>query len=128
MSLAPDTPYWFEQTQRIPRSDTKRKIFLLWLVITRKPVGASVIFQFSGPLMLPRKLFDDSHETFRETVKRFVENEITPYYAQWEKDGIVSRDVMASRWRSGFIMYLGARGIRWPRGGILGMPQSSLRN
>jgi len=43
--------------------------------------------------MIPRTLFDDGHESFRETVRRFIAKEIEPHYAQWEKDGIVSREV-----------------------------------
>lgn len=43
--------------------------------------------------MIPRELFDDEHEMFRETVRRFLEKEVQPHYAQWEKDGIVPRDV-----------------------------------
>ncbi|MEM7469483.1 MAG: acyl-CoA dehydrogenase family protein, partial [Pseudomonadota bacterium] len=46
--------------------------------------------------MLPRKLFDDSHETFRDAIKRFIDKEIAPHYANWEKNGMVSRDV----WRA----------------------------
>src|SRR5271154_5287127 len=31
------------------------------------------------------------HHIFRETVRRFVDREIVPFHAQWEKDGIVPR-------------------------------------
>lgn len=43
--------------------------------------------------MIPREIFDDEHDMFRETVRRFLEKEVQPHYAQWEKDGIVPRDV-----------------------------------
>jgi len=46
--------------------------------------------------MLRRTLFGEEHEAFRDQVRRFVANEITPCHAQWERDGIVSRDV----WRA----------------------------
>jgi alkylation response protein AidB-like acyl-CoA dehydrogenase len=46
--------------------------------------------------MLPRTLFSEEHEMFRESVRRFVEKEIVPYHDTWEKDGVVSRDV----WRA----------------------------
>ena len=41
---------------------------------------------------LPRTLFSEEHELFRSTVKRFVDTEIVPNHAQWEKDGQLSRD------------------------------------
>ena len=43
--------------------------------------------------MIERTLFSEEHEIFRETVRRFVEKEITPYHAQWEEDGIVPREL-----------------------------------
>ena len=33
------------------------------------------------------------HKMFRESIKKFVEKEMVPYYQQWEDDGIVSREV-----------------------------------
>jgi alkylation response protein AidB-like acyl-CoA dehydrogenase len=33
--------------------------------------------------------YTDEHRAFRETVHRFIEREIKPHYAQWEKDGQV---------------------------------------
>ena len=41
--------------------------------------------------MIPRTVFNQDHEVFREAVRRFIEVEITPYHDQWEKDGVVSR-------------------------------------
>ena len=43
--------------------------------------------------MLPRTLFSEDHEVFRETVRRFVDKEIVPFHDGWERDGIVSREV-----------------------------------
>ncbi len=41
---------------------------------------------------IARTLFDSDHEIFRDTVRRFIEEEIAPYHAQWEKDGSISRE------------------------------------
>ncbi|MDN5940148.1 MAG: acyl-CoA dehydrogenase family protein, partial [Salinisphaera sp.] len=41
--------------------------------------------------MIERGLFNDDHETFRDSVRRFIANEIEPHHAQWEKDGVVPR-------------------------------------
>lgn len=43
--------------------------------------------------MIERNLFREEHEMFRQSVRRFVQKEIVPYHAQWEKDGIVPREL-----------------------------------
>jgi len=43
--------------------------------------------------MIERTLFREEHHMFRETVRKFVEKEIVPYHAQWEKDGVVPREL-----------------------------------
>jgi alkylation response protein AidB-like acyl-CoA dehydrogenase len=42
-----------------------------------------------------RSLFEPEHADFRESVRRFVAEEITPHQAQWELDGIVPRELFA---------------------------------
>jgi alkylation response protein AidB-like acyl-CoA dehydrogenase len=43
--------------------------------------------------MIERTLFREEHNIFRESVRRFVEREIVPFHAQWEKNGIVPREL-----------------------------------
>ena len=43
--------------------------------------------------MIPRDIYDADHEYFRDMVIRFMETEVKPYHAQWERDGQVSRQV-----------------------------------
>ncbi|NBS73374.1 MAG: acyl-CoA dehydrogenase [Betaproteobacteria bacterium] len=43
--------------------------------------------------MIPRKLFNSDHDLFRDTVRRFIEEHVTPFHAQWEKDGQVPKDL-----------------------------------
>lgn len=43
--------------------------------------------------MIARELFNDEHDMFRDTVRRFLEREVQPHYAGWEKAGIVPREV-----------------------------------
>ena len=43
--------------------------------------------------MIERTLFREEHNIFRKSIRRFVEREIVPSHAQWEKDGIVPRDL-----------------------------------
>jgi alkylation response protein AidB-like acyl-CoA dehydrogenase len=43
--------------------------------------------------MIPRTLFTPEHEQFRDSVRRFVEAQIVPFHAQWEKDGVVPKEL-----------------------------------
>jgi acyl-CoA dehydrogenase len=43
--------------------------------------------------MIERTLFREEHNIFRESVRRFMEREVVPHHAQWEKDGIVPREL-----------------------------------
>jgi acyl-CoA dehydrogenase len=43
--------------------------------------------------MIERTLFREEHNIFRESVRHFVEREIVPFHTQWEKDGIVPREL-----------------------------------
>jgi len=53
--------------------------------------------------MIERTIFSEEHELFRDSVKRFVEKEIAPHHAQWEKDGQVSREVWLAAGEQGFL-------------------------
>ena len=53
--------------------------------------------------LLPRTLYDEDHEQFREVVRRFVDDEVLPHYDQWEQDGIVSRDVWIEAGKRGLV-------------------------
>lgn len=43
--------------------------------------------------MIPRTIFTPEHESFRDTVRRFIETEVTPHHAEWEKVGQVPRSL-----------------------------------
>ncbi|MCC0054560.1 MAG: acyl-CoA dehydrogenase family protein [Rhodobiaceae bacterium] len=53
--------------------------------------------------MIERTLFREEHNIFRESVRKFVETEITPYHAQWEKDGIVPRELWLKAGEQGLL-------------------------
>ncbi|MCY9786004.1 acyl-CoA dehydrogenase family protein [Nocardiopsis sp. EMB25] len=42
---------------------------------------------------MKRELFDSDHDLFRESVREFLKREVVPFHDQWEKDGIVPREV-----------------------------------
>ena len=55
------------------------------------------------PRLGRRALYEDDHEDFRESFRRFLANEVVPHYEQWEKDGIVPREVFAKAGENGFL-------------------------
>ncbi|MET9341465.1 acyl-CoA dehydrogenase family protein [Nonomuraea sp. NPDC003804] len=42
---------------------------------------------------MQRDLFEEEHLLFQETVREFMAREVLPHHPQWEKEGIVPRDV-----------------------------------
>jgi alkylation response protein AidB-like acyl-CoA dehydrogenase len=53
--------------------------------------------------MIQRTLFNEEHEAFRDTVRRFIDKEIAPYHAQWEKAGIVPRELWLKAGAAGML-------------------------
>lgn len=52
---------------------------------------------------MKRTLFTEEHKLFRDSYHHFVEKEIVPFYAQWEKDGHVARDLWLKAGQQGFL-------------------------
>ena len=52
---------------------------------------------------MERDLFDEEHLLFRETVREFMAREVVPHHAQWEKDGIVPREIWARAGAQGLL-------------------------
>jgi alkylation response protein AidB-like acyl-CoA dehydrogenase len=50
-----------------------------------------------------RRLFEDLHEDFRASFRTFLEREVAPGYADWEREGIVPREVFAKAGAGGFL-------------------------
>lgn len=53
--------------------------------------------------MIERTLFQPEHEMWRETVRHFIETEIVPFHDQWEKDGIVPRELWLKAGAAGML-------------------------
>ena len=53
--------------------------------------------------MIERKLFSPEHDMWRESVRKFVEKEIVPFHDQWEKDGIVPRELWLKAGEAGML-------------------------
>lgn len=50
-----------------------------------------------------RTIFTEEHDMFRAAFRQFVEREISPNIDQWERDGIVPRELFAKAGASGFL-------------------------
>ena len=52
---------------------------------------------------MERDIFTDEHAAFRDLVCSFIAKEIAPHHEQWERDGVVSRDVWLAAGRAGLL-------------------------
>ena len=52
---------------------------------------------------MKRSLYNDDHLAFGASFRSFIAKEITPFYAQWEKDGIAPREMYAKAGANGFL-------------------------
>jgi acyl-CoA dehydrogenase len=53
--------------------------------------------------VIKRELFNEDHDAFRDMVRKFIENEIAPHHAAWERDGIVSRELWLQAGAAGML-------------------------
>jgi alkylation response protein AidB-like acyl-CoA dehydrogenase len=54
---------------------------------------------------MQRTLFTEEHKMFRDSFRHFVEKEVVPYNDQWEKEGLVSRELWLKAGQQGFLGY-----------------------
>ncbi len=50
-------------------------------------------------------IYEQEHEDFRSTVRSFMEKEVVPHHAQWEQDGMVSREVWTKAGAQGLLCF-----------------------
>jgi acyl-CoA dehydrogenase len=53
--------------------------------------------------MIPRTLFSPEHETFRDSARRFMEEEVKPHDEKWQEQGYVDREVWLKAGKIGFL-------------------------
>lgn len=53
--------------------------------------------------MITRTIFQTEHEQFRDSVRRFIEREITPHHERWEEQGMVDRDLWLKAGAAGLL-------------------------
>lgn len=52
---------------------------------------------------MKRTILEQEHRMFRDAFRRFAEQEIAPHHEQWEKDGVVSKEVWRKAGQQGFL-------------------------
>lgn len=53
--------------------------------------------------MIKRTVFETEHEMFRDSFRKFLQEEAVPHHEQWEKDGQVSRDFWRKAGEMGYL-------------------------
>ena len=53
--------------------------------------------------MFQRNLFEQEHEMFRASVRKFIEKEIAPFHKQWEETGVVPRELWLKAGEAGML-------------------------
>ncbi|MBV8667374.1 MAG: acyl-CoA dehydrogenase family protein [Burkholderiaceae bacterium] len=53
--------------------------------------------------MIPRTLFSEDHQIFRDAVRRFMETEVAPNHARWEEQGHVDRELWLKAGAAGYL-------------------------
>jgi acyl-CoA dehydrogenase len=71
----------------------------------------------TSPAITPRTLFEHDHDMFRDSYRRFVQNEIGPHTERWREQGYVDRDAFLKSGEHGFLLMwadekYGGAGIR----------------
>ncbi len=61
-------------------------------------------------------LYEAGHEDFRQTVRTWLEKNVAPHHAQWEREGIVPREVWLSGGEQGLLGF--DVDERWGGGGV----------
>ncbi len=52
---------------------------------------------------MQRTIFEPEHRMFRDAFQTFLEREVIPFHAQWEKDGLVPRETWRRAGEQGFL-------------------------
>src|SRR5699024_4834144 len=72
----------------------------------RKKLSQNKSVYRKGDIDMGHGIFNDDHDLFRQSVKKFIENEITPHVREWERAGGLPRSLHK---RMGEMGYLGVK-------------------
>jgi len=62
-----------------------------------------VRYRSETSFMIPRTLFSPEHDTFRDSVRRFMQEEVVPHDERWNEQGFVDRDVWTKAGANGYL-------------------------
>src|SRR5262245_5767990 len=54
---------------------------------------------------MERTIFDEEHDLFRSSFRQFLDKEVVPHYDEWERAGIVDKDLFRKAGDAGFLGY-----------------------
>ena len=54
-------------------------------------------------MSIPRTLFEEDHQQFRDSVRRFMEQEVAPHHSRWEEQTHVDREIWNKAGAAGFL-------------------------
>lgn len=54
--------------------------------------------------MIPRTVYAEEHTLFRDNVRRFLQEEVVPHHARWEKEGQVDRELWRKAGAQGYLV------------------------
>jgi len=52
---------------------------------------------------MERRIFSDEHNVFRDAFRRFLEREAVPHQEEWEREGMVSREIWSKLGEQGYL-------------------------
>ncbi len=61
--------------------------------------------------MIPRNLFDDDHELFRQSFRQFVDAEIVPHAEEWDRAGNIDTAMFRAAGAAGFLAMAAPEGL-----------------
>ena len=70
---------------------------------TRYRLGIESSAKVRNSAVIPRTLFSPEHETFRDSVRRFMETEVAPNDDKWQEQGYVDREVWLKAGANGYL-------------------------
>ena len=56
-----------------------------------------------GKAMISRQVFETEHEMFRDSVRKFIDEQIAPFHEQWEAEGQVDRNLWLKAGEQGLL-------------------------
>ena len=68
---------------------------------------------------IPRTLYREEHEAYRDMVRRFIAAEVTPYLPQWEEEGLTPRSVWRKAGAAGILGATVPEAYGWSGGDFL---------